>query len=47
MDPGLKEIFWISETIKDIKKIQKYYLNIFKSYGNFESLKGVAQKWFN
>ena len=43
MDPGLKGKFWISETITDIKKVQKYYFNIFKSYENFESLKGVAQ----
>ena len=43
MDPGLKGKFWISETITDIKKVQKYHFNIFKSYENFESLKGVAQ----
>jgi len=43
MDPGLKGKFWISETITDIKKVQKYDFNIFKSYDNFESFKGVAQ----
>ena len=43
MDPGLKGKFWISETITDIKKVQKYYFNIFKSYENFKNLKDVAQ----
>ena len=44
MDPGLKGKLLISETITDIKKIQYYHLNIFKSYENFENLESVAQK---
>ena len=32
------------ETIRDIKKFYCKHQNIFKSYQNFESLKGVAQK---
>ena len=44
MDPGLNKKFWISETVRDIKKSQNYHLNILKSYEYFESLKGLAQK---
>ena len=36
--------FWISETSRDIKKAKNNHLNIFKSYVNFENVKGVAQK---